>query len=207
MIDRSPFANRETYVAIRKHLNAVVDSTRVFPDQVFKGSNGSDVVFTEAPYVISPGFWESMKDLARLHGDDHILLLVLDPSNDDYYYPEFGVYFALSLSIHASVEEYVVAVTCQPDPQYADSILFTANRIAVSGASGTWALYSERGPDLDAMWSALPRSEIRRWLEGNPGWLNVVDAIEIASIGYSHEKDLKNFAASLLSNYGQDIAM
>jgi hypothetical protein len=128
---------------IRADAAHVFDLTSALPEPVCRIPDPRTFWFEDA-IVGSGEFWPALQNLARLHGDGAIGLLVLDPDPLDYYYANFKVYGAFSLPIAASAHEYWEALTEGQAGCEAAAIRYTAARWVAAGQSRRWGVWYER---------------------------------------------------------------
>lgn len=198
----SLMSDRDGYRAIRSHSAVTFDLDARFPDQVFRESAG-DSLFCEFDVVLAPEIWPALCMMARWHGDDHIELLVLEPTCDDFYVPEGLGYPAVSLSVEASEDDYWAAIGFEPDGDALGSISISANVVALTGASEKWGCWGERDPEV-AVFQGFPDAAARsEWCARFGPFLDVSGALEsYLPMAFGRRSVPDTYAAALTANYG-----
>ena len=87
----------------------------------------------------------------RVHGDDRIDFLVLEPDAETYYREGYGIYPAISLPVDSSEDDYWNSVSYEPDGDPTGALVFSARVFAVSGPSGKWGCWGELGVEVVAV--------------------------------------------------------
>ena len=195
MVDRKGYLDIRTHGKDTFHLNARL------PGQVFKEDLG-DSLFCEFDAVLTPEFWLPLREMARWHGDGHVEMLVLQPDCDTFYVPEYRTYPALSLSIEADVDDYWAAIGHEPDGDIMGSFAISANVIAVTGPSGRWGCWGERGPEV-AVFQGFPSVAARNeWRTQFGPFLEVSGALEsYLPLAFAGRAVPDAYAATLTANY------
>ncbi|MFD0558455.1 hypothetical protein ACFQ3B_15590 [Stackebrandtia endophytica] len=194
-------ADYDEYHAVRSFNETVFDMNARFPDQVFRKPAG-DSLFGEFDFLLTPKIWPALCSVARLHGDDRIELVVLEPDGGDFYLSQGLGYPAVSLSVEASADDYWAEVGFEPDGDALGSITISANVVAITGASGKWGCWGERDIEV-AVFQGFPDEATRRdWWEQFGPFLEVSDALEtyISSAFYSAPMP-DAFIKALTTNY------
>lgn len=195
-------ADREGYLDVRAHVSRVFNSDARLPSQVFRGdARGS--LFCEFDAVLAPEFWPALRAMAGWHGDRQVELLVLEPGCDDFYFPEYGMYPAVSLSAEADVDDYWAAIGYEPDDEVLGSIAISAKVIAVTGPSGRWGCWGERDAEI-AVFQGFPNMPTRNeWRTQFGPFLEVSGALETyLPLAFAGRTVPGEYAAILATNYG-----
>jgi hypothetical protein len=197
----SAMLDRDRYLDIRSRSAVTFDLDVRFPDRVFRDHAG-DSLFCEFDAVLAPEIWPALCMMARWHGDDHIELLVLEPDCDDFYLPEGLGYPAVSLSVEASEDDYWTAIGFEPDGDALGSIAISADVVALTGASGKWGCWGERGPEV-AVFQGFPNSAVRNeWRTQFGPFLEVSGALEsYLPLAFAGRSVPDEYAATLTANY------
>nr|WSX50118.1 hypothetical protein OG409_14895 [Streptomyces sp. NBC_00974] len=199
----SPPIDRDGYLTVRSHSAATFDHEASLPGQVFKEIAG-DTLFCEFDAVFDPDFWPALCAMARMHGDEHVELLVLDPDCDAYYIPEHRVYPAVALSVDAGVDDYWAAIGHEPGAEdVMGTIAISANVITVTGPSGRWGCWGERDPEV-AVFRGFPSAAARDgWAERFGPVLEVSEALDSYLAPAFWRNGLPDgYAATLTTHYG-----
>lgn len=202
MSEASSTVDRDGYILVRSHAAAVFHLATRFPNQVFK-RNVSDFLFCEFDAILAPDFWPTFCEMARWHGDQWVELLVLEPDCDEYYYRKYRTYSAVSLPVEAGVDDYWAAIGYEPHGDTYSSMAITANVVAVTGASGKWGCWGERGAEV-AVFSGFPNAFIRsEWCVRFGPFLEVSDALDsYFPWTFKGRAAPDGYAATLTANYG-----
>ncbi|WP_326835142.1 hypothetical protein VSH64_09485 [Amycolatopsis rhabdoformis] len=143
----SAVADYGEYREFCDRVNEVFDISSRLPRQVFRRIR-TESLFGPYDDVIDPEFWPVIANLAKLHGDDKVFLLVVDPDPREYYLRETGLYPAVSFSLTASEEDYWEAVGFDSVGDVKPSIALSSEVIALTGESGRWGCWAERSPEV-----------------------------------------------------------
>ncbi|UKD55933.1 hypothetical protein L3Q65_04235 [Amycolatopsis sp. FU40] len=161
------------------------------PGQVFREPRG-DSLFCEYDVVLAPEIWPALREMARWHGDDRVDLLVLEPGARQ------------TVSAPVGSEGYWSAIGHESDDEFLDSIAVTADVIAVTGPSGKWGCWGERGPEV-AVFQGFPDAAAREeWRERFGPFLDAAEAVEsYVWMAFGGRRPVPDeYAAALVADYG-----
>ncbi|MFD5095822.1 hypothetical protein ACFWMR_34825 [Amycolatopsis thailandensis] len=177
-------------------VSATFDLDARFPGQVFRNNVGKSL-FCEFDAVLTPDFWPALSAMARWHGDDHVDLLVLPDGGE---LPERS---AVSLPVEASEDDYWASIGFEPDGDALGSIAIAAKVVAVTGRSGKWGCWGERGPEI-AVFRGFPSDAARdEWRDRFGPFLEARGALRsYLPPTFAGRIVPDEYAASLTSNYG-----
>jgi hypothetical protein len=194
--------DRNGYLDVRSHCAAVFDLDARLPNQVFRRGL-RDALFCEFDAVLAPDFWPALCAMARWHGDTQVELLVLEPDCDAFYFSEYRMYPAMSLSVEASADDYWAAIGFEPDGDVMGSIAISANIIAVTGSSGRWGCWGERDPEV-AVFHGFPNVAARKdWCAQFGPFSDASGALEsYLPLAFAGRTVPAEYAAILTANYG-----
>lgn len=194
--------DRAGFLAVRSTIAKVFDLDARLPGQVFAG-NRDDALFCEFDVLLAPDLWPAMQTMARWHGDEQIDLLVLDPDPDEFYQCQYGMYPAASLPVDGDEDDYWNAVGFDSTPDVMGSIHFSAEVVAITGKSGKWGVWGERGPEV-AVFRGFPDAASRdEWRESYGPFLDAPEALQsYISMAFQDQIVPADYAATLLGNYG-----
>lgn len=142
--------HRDEYDAVRACASSVFNLDARLPRPVFRDP-GRATVFSGFHTILSPDFWPALRALAGSHGDDRIQLLVVEPDCDEHYVPEYGMYPAGVLTVAATGHDYWNLISEKPFGELTGAIVYSADVVAVAGASGEWGCWGERSAGLAAI--------------------------------------------------------
>ncbi|GHF70512.1 hypothetical protein GCM10010218_59700 [Streptomyces mashuensis] len=180
--------------AVRAHAAAVFDLDARLPAGVFR-KLADEAVFFEFDLLLTPDAWPALTALARLHGDRQIDLLVVEAE---------GIAGpALSLSVEATPGDYWAEVGFDPGGEALDSVTIAAKTVALTGPSGRWGCWGERGPEL-AVVRGFPDEVARQhWLVRYGPF---VDAAHVLAFWlpqlFPNRRVPDAYAAELAAHYG-----
>lgn len=192
----------ERYREMRSRISATFDLDARFPKLVFK-HNSEDSLFCEFDVVLTPELWPALSAMARWHGDTRVELMVLEPDCEAYYYSDYGIYPAASLPVEADENDYWAATGHKPNGEVLGSLALSASVIALTGPSGKWGCWGERGPEV-AVFQGFPDMAKRSdWCTHFGPFLEVSGALEAyLPPNFAHHTVPPEFAATLTANYG-----
>lgn len=195
-------ADRASYLGVRSRSSVAFDLDARLPDQVFR-EGAADSLFCEFDAVLAPDFWPALSAMARWHGDEYVELLVLEPGCDDFYFSDYRMYPAMSLSVEAGQDDYWAAIGGEPDGDIMGSIAISANVISVTGPSAAWGCWGERDPEV-AVFSGFPSVAARNeWRAQFGPFLEVAGALEsYLPPTFARWTVPDEYAATLSTNYG-----
>ncbi|MFD2671624.1 diadenosine tetraphosphatase [Marinicrinis sediminis] len=124
-------------------IKKVFNYEKRLPEQVFKMEFSKNYVF-DFDIVMSSSFWGELERLVTLSDDQHILMAVLDPHPESYYYKEFSQYNWCILSRNFTEKEYWETIESSPEASPADAIVFNSETIVWVSSSMKWAMWGER---------------------------------------------------------------
>ncbi|MFF2078669.1 hypothetical protein ACFVXG_28455 [Kitasatospora sp. NPDC058162] len=193
--------DRAGHLAVHRHAGTVFDLTAQLPDQVFRTPR-PDTLFCDFERFIRPEIWPALQGLARLHGDDRIELLVLRPDAESYHLPEYGVHPSVSLPVEGSEDDYWAAIGFEPNDDFAGSLAVAADVITVTGPSGRWGCWADRGPEVAVFQGFPDRAALRAWHDGFGPFQDVTEALEFLLPPVFRGTVPTAYAARLTTNYG-----
>lgn len=152
MIDLTQYPKDPTaFGALLNCITSVLDTDRRLPDwPCRRRSANADVC--QYSHAIEGTFGPVLQALVDLHGDEAVSLVVLEPS-PRYYRYNYGSYPAFSLSSQDLAEAYWEAVAHEPQGDPTGAVIYTADVVALTGSSKTWAVWAERSWDIAVVFS------------------------------------------------------
>ncbi|WP_084792085.1 hypothetical protein [Actinopolyspora mortivallis] len=202
MVDAGSIAaDREEYKSVYSCVSAVFNLDLRLPNQVFKKNQG-DSLFSEFDGVLAPELWPALCELARWNGDSHVEMLVLEPSCEGFYFPEYRMYPALSLSVNADEEDYWELIGYEPNGEILGSLAKSAEVVAISGRSGKWGCWGERNDEV-AVFQGFQESSMRNewWTRYGP-FMEVADALKTYVYPAPAKRAVsEEYAQTLMANY------
>ena len=162
------------------------------PQQVFAGRKAG-FIFCEFDAVLSKELWPALSTMARWHGDPHVELRVVEPG---------GHFPVVTLPVDADEDEYWSAIGYERADDPLGSIALSAEVVAITGPSGRWGCWGERGPEL-AVFCGFPSTPQREmWQERFGPFFGVPEALEDhLPLVFADRKVPDDYAAALMRNY------
>lgn len=140
-----------TFELIEKRVDAVFDRERPFPQWSFRDADAR-AFLCDFEFADDEEFWPALRDLARLHDDDAVWLLVVsEPSS--YFLREFGSYGAFRIPCTADSRQYWGALHGGWSDYSVDAFRYLARTWVAIGASGRWGLWSDFGYEIATVYS------------------------------------------------------
>jgi hypothetical protein len=133
----------DDFAQIKETLSKVFDLDQRLPKQVFRKKFGY-FLFEEFDWAMTPEFWGTLQHLSKASNDDYVIVAVVDPDPQNYFYNEFGFYNWLKLPMTLSNMDYFFALETGPEESPADAILYNTRIIAWCSPSMKWAVWGER---------------------------------------------------------------
>lgn len=196
------WSDREQFLRIQDQSKAVVNINARLPDQVFKGGVAAPL-FVEFDLILTPGFWSSFRQIARWHGDSQVDILVVQPDCEDFYYPRYRSYPAISVPVDVEIDDYWTELGHEPYGEIMGSIPISANVVTVTGPSRKWACWGERDPEL-AIFVGFPDAASRKeWRSNKQGLFmeSFDEVLECLSLAFRGEVVPDHYAAAFRDNY------
>jgi hypothetical protein len=123
-----------------------LETGRRLPDWPFRVGTGYAVICQFGLAVEGP-FGAVLQSLVDTHADEAVSLSVLDP-RPDYYRENYGSYPVFMTPGRTIASTYWDLVAREPGGDPTGAVIYTANVVAMVGASGAWAVWAERSWDL-----------------------------------------------------------
>jgi hypothetical protein len=145
-------SDRDEFARIYKNVSHVFDLTKRFPDAVCLLRDAKVFLF-EYDLVAGADFWPSLCAMARLHSDNEVDAMVVDPDPVKYFNSEFGLYSAFRLNVDRDASDYWDALTEGPPGWEADALRYRADVWAAAGPSRSWGLWNDRPSGISSLYS------------------------------------------------------
>lgn len=191
---------RDDFEAVREGVSRVFHLKRRFPEMVFRKPS-SRILFCEYGAALSPELWPAFQCLARLHGDDRINLLVVEPDFQSHYLEKHGVYPGISLSVESSEDEYWNIIGHEPESGLGGAIYISADVIAITGTSGAWGCWGERNDEILAVQGISENISDEAWCDKFGPFFGASEALEKYVSPAFHWNVKEWYSSSLISNY------
>lgn len=148
---------------IEKNVDATFDRGRPFPEWSFR-SPGARAFLCDFEFADDEDFWPALRDLALLHGDDIVELLVLKEHTAEWFLRAFGSYGAFRIPCTADKEQYRGALHGGWSEYSHDAFRYLAETWVAVGASGRWGMWSDFTYEIATVYSCP--------VEGLEDWAN-----------------------------------
>jgi hypothetical protein len=171
-------------------ISRAVDTGSRLPEWPFLSVRGY-VSICEYDSVLGSWFFPVIHELARVHGDDSITFVVLEP-DPSYYMRAYSHFPGFRLAPHVSPDDYWEALSYEPNGDPTGAIAYTANVIALVGSSRRWAVWGQRdweialvlaeeqrAPWRDVGVPFLPAREALDKFRGPNGWTKKLSQADI----------------------------
>lgn len=135
--------NTEVFEQRKRLVCQAVSLHRTLPEQVF-ATGYHRFLFEEFDWCMTPDFWPCLQNLASVSGDPTVLLAVLDPDPENYFFRTFGRFSWADLPTSLSASDYWDVLNVAPDSSPADAVLFNSFTVVWMPPSGDWAIWGQR---------------------------------------------------------------
>ncbi|MFT8318073.1 MAG: hypothetical protein ABF651_07370 [Sporolactobacillus sp.] len=164
------------------------------PDQVFK-NRFTQYYFDEFTWCLSDEFMNDLKKLMKISNDDHVLMAVLDPNPEKYYYKNFDYYNWAVISSKCNSDEYYSLISKEPLGSPADTIVDNSETIVWLPTSMQWAIYGNSFSGLTVLGTNLKVDRKTAWRALNDEYLKVIKLnYEGSDFEYFKKKLVDNFS-------------
>lgn len=134
--------DRSEYGAFLTRMRQVIDPGTRLPAWPFRSELGQ-VDVCEYNEFSDDGFAKALEVLARVHGDESISLVVVDPDPEEYHIRDLGHFPCSSVPTGHIGSSYWEAVSYEPQGDPGGAVLY-ADTFAIFGESGSWAVWGQR---------------------------------------------------------------
>lgn len=170
----------------------VIDVSVRLPSWPFRTAVGFGAI-CEYDRVLGGDFASVLQSLAGIYGDDRVTFLTVEP-RDAYYLEAYASIPAFTGEVAALADGYWDALCHEPRGDPTGAIAYSADVVAIVGASGTWGVWGQRDwelaivltPDRTEAWmdADVPfftdPSEVEA-LRSPPGWGKPLSRAEITA--------------------------
>ena len=134
--------DRAEYDASLARMAQVVDPGARLPAWPFRSKQGQ-VDLCEYNEFSDDDFTKALEVLARVHNDESISLVVVDPDPEEYHIRDLGHFPSFSVPTSDVGRSYWDAVSYEPHDDPGAAVLY-ADTFAIFGESGTWSVWGQR---------------------------------------------------------------
>ncbi|WP_454860619.1 hypothetical protein [Promicromonospora soli] len=165
--------DRSEYDVFLYRMGQVVDPGSRLPAWPFCSKQGQ-VDLCEYNEFSDDDFTEALEALARVHGDERISLVVVDPDPEEYHIRSLGHFPSFSVPTTDIRSSYWDAVSYEPHDDPGAAVLY-ADAFAIFGESGTWSVWGQRDWEVVVVHA---EDSVRPWREHTDIFLPPEVAVE-----------------------------
>lgn len=198
MTDQGLFVpkNADEFATCQADVVAVLDLTSRLPELPFRVSGG-EIRIAQYEHLLGTDFVPVLAGLADDHGDAAVTIVVVDP-DPAYYVKQYSHFPAVRLERAALPERYWEGISYEPSGDPTGAIAYTADVVAVAGATRGWAVWGQRDWDLVLIHSTAPAGP---WADTSVPFVSAEEAVQDFTFASSGEVSLAEpEIAALLKN-------
>jgi hypothetical protein len=133
----------DDFIKTKEFLSNVFDLEKRLPEQVFRNNFGH-FLFEEFDWATTSEFWGTLQHLCKASNDDHVIIAVVAPDPQNYYYRKYASYAWLKLPTTLSDTDYFSALETEPKENPNDALLYSIDTVVWCSPSMKWAIWGER---------------------------------------------------------------
>ncbi|EOQ04468.1 hypothetical protein [Bacillus cereus] len=195
--------NKEVFEVWNTKLNQMFFSDFSLPHQVFK-KEYRHYMFGEFDFLMYDVGWEKIRRMAQITNDSFVIMGVLDPHPQKYYYKEFGYYNWLKLPCDLKGTQYIDVLEAYPKDSLADSIMHNSSIIVWFPPSKEWIVVGDRDYGISIL-AIKDDSELKDNLTSFSAWRALNDdVLSWISLNFDDELLYKEFIENILKNYSNN---
>jgi hypothetical protein len=127
-----------------KHIiSQIIEERNELPKKVFKPEY-SFFLFENFDNTLSSDLWPILKNLTTNSNDSSVILSVLRPDPEAYYFKEFGYFNWCNIPIDINLTDYEKILNFEPVDSQFDTIQLNSNLIVWTSPSRKWAIWCDR---------------------------------------------------------------
>lgn len=139
--------NFEDFYNEKRKLDSCMDLKKELPENMFTNQY-DNFFFSEFDLWGSASFWEILQNLTKHYEDTHVLVAVLDPHPEKYFYAHFNHYNWVNIPITVNDDEYFDIITSDPLDSPADALMYNSIKVVWTSESNNWVMYGDRDVSL-----------------------------------------------------------
>lgn len=139
--------NHQDFENTQNIIEQIIEKKNELPNLVFK-STYSGFLFENFDNTLSSSLWPVLKKLAINSNDSSIILAVLKPDPQTYYFREFGYFNWCNIPVNLSLNEYEEILNFEPIESPFDTIQLNSNLIIWTSVSKKWAIWCDRSLEV-----------------------------------------------------------
>lgn len=169
-------SNLAEFEVIRRTVATTFDLDARLPGMMFVRP-AKFTLFCEYEALYAADFWPALTELAAVHGDPIVDLIVIEPNATSYYIPEYRMYPAFSLPVESDEDCYWDALNEEPGGDITGAVIHSANVVALSGPSASWGIWGDRHLGIAVVQGAPMADYAGSWRKKHGPFLDVEDAL------------------------------
>lgn len=194
------------FSSCRSALDTLIVRERHLPQQVFKSTLSRFVFLSSDDLFHTAAFFDRIKSFLARIGEQRSFLAVVEPDPVDYFFPHFGKYSVVEMSVADTDEDYLRIMQEDPGGSPADAIGYNSRIVVLFSTSRRWAIYADR--DFELAIAAFTEGQLLQvftTVYDSNRLFEVNEAIErLIKPIYSHgvPRVFTDFTQQLVNNYG-----
>ncbi|MBJ8005810.1 MULTISPECIES: hypothetical protein [Bacillus cereus group] len=188
--------NKEVFDKWKHELDGMIHFDLKLPNQVFQNDYGN-YMFGEFDSLMYDSGWNEIRKLAQTTHDSFVIMGVLDPHPEEYYYKEFGYYNWLKLPCDLTGEQYMDVLEEYPQDSMADSIMNNSFVVVWFPPSREWIIIGDRSYGINIL-ATKNESGLKHKFTPFYNWSSLDNFI---SLDFEEEVQYKEFIKNILKNY------
>lgn len=194
--------NKLDFSEILIDVKEIFELNNSLPKNVFL-SQFSHFKFNEFEWLTYDEFWEFIKTLSNITGDNSVIVSVINPDPIEYHYKQFNFFNTVTIPKNFSVEEYRNVLNFHLPDSEADAIINNSNVVSIFSNSKKWAIWADRNYGIMILGFNFDEIEVFNELNFEE-WASIEDNNIITnwvSYNFENETEIKNFVDELYLNY------
>ncbi|MED0873749.1 hypothetical protein [Bacillus mobilis] len=191
--------NKEAFDRWKHELDGMIHFDLNLPNQVFQNDYGN-YMFGEFDSLMYDSGWNEIRKLAQTTHDSFIIMGVLDPHPEEYYYKEFGYYNWLKLPLDLTGEQYMDVLEEYPQDSMADSIMNNSFVVVWFPPSREWIIIGDRSYGINILATKNESGSKYKFTSFN-NWSSLDNFI---SLNFEDEVQYKGFIEKIAKNYAEE---
>ncbi|MBG9692795.1 hypothetical protein ABD91_18660 [Lysinibacillus sphaericus] len=194
--------NKSDFNEILNFMKKIFKLNKSLPENIFS-SQFTNFKFNEFDLLMYDEFWDFIKTLNNITGDDSIIISVIDPDPIKYHFKHFNFFNTVKIPKEFSAEDYHNVLEFHLPDSEADAIIYISNVIVIFPISKKWAIWADRSYGIMVLgFNFNERDKYSKNLFEE--WVSTVDIDTITdwvSYNFENENEMKNFINTLYFNY------
>ncbi|HDX9628487.1 TPA: hypothetical protein ROY30_002147 [Bacillus cereus] len=191
--------NKEVFDKWKHELDGMIHFDLSLPNQVFQNDYGN-YMFGEFDSLMYDDGWNEIRKLAQTTHDSFVIMGVLDPHPEEYYYKEFGYYNWLKLPCDLTGDQYMDVLEEYPQDSMADSIMHNSFVVVWFPPSKEWIIIGDRSYGINIL-AIKNESGLKHKLTPFYNWSSLDKFI---SLNFEDEVQDQEFIKNISGNYNEN---